>query len=190
MVLGVARKTKKDWLATAVTSFAQKGPTGLTIDSLTKQLGVTKGSFYHHFANHDVFKQAFLQSSEESGTLSIIEALEPYDSALEKLHKLLALIVTFSTETAVNPENMLRAWAMHDETVRTVQIRIDQQRVAYVDTLMQELLPEAKTATVAAKILYAILVGAEQIHPPVTGTDLLAQFNELLKLYNIEQVNL
>ncbi len=184
----MTRKTKRDWLAAAVHAFAQKGPGGLTIDNLAKQLSVTKGSFYHHFENYKDFKLSFLQHYEEESTLSIIETLKSYDSASEKLHRLIAFIVEFSTQLDVNPENMLRAWAMHDETARIVQTRVDQQRIAYVELLLRELIPDEQKASAAAIMMYIILVGAEQMHPPIIGNDLLIQFNAFLRLNDIEQI--
>lgn len=184
----MSRKSKQDWLATAVTAFAEKGAAGLTIDNLARQLGVTKGSFYHHFQNYHSFKAAFLAAYERESTLNVITPLEAGESALPKLHQLILTVVAFSQKAGINPDNMLRAWAVHEEQVREVQTRVDQQRLDYILSLMDDLIPEKATAVLAAQMFYAILIGTEQIYPPLTGPDLLAQFNELLRLYHIETV--
>lgn len=109
------RKSKQDWLATAVTAFAENRAAGLTIDNLARQLGVSKGSFYHHFQNYHSFKAAFLTAYERESTLNVIASLEAGESALAKLHQLILTVVAFSQKATINPDNMLRAWAVHDE---------------------------------------------------------------------------
>ena len=51
------RKRKQDWLGEGRFVLGQDGVTGLTIDGLAKKLGLTKGSFYHHFKNGQDYQQ-------------------------------------------------------------------------------------------------------------------------------------
>ena len=49
------RLTKELWLERSIHLLEKRGPTAMTIESLTRHLGVTTGSFYWHFKSHAGF---------------------------------------------------------------------------------------------------------------------------------------
>ena len=182
--MNMTRKTRRDWLNMAVSLLAQTGFKGLTIDALTEKMGVTKGSFYHHFGSYQGFKTRLLAFYESEGTLTIIDVAEEGESPQEKLRRLFGIIVSYSSMSS-NPEVALRAWALQDEEVRQMQQRIDEQRIGYVQGLLNQIMEERGQALLAAQVLYAVLVGAGQIQPPITDADLQALFDEILGFYGI-----
>ncbi len=181
----MARKTQHDWLNMAVQVLGETGFKGLTIDVLTRRLGVTKGSFYHHFGSYQGFKTRFLKFYEEEGTLAIIETAEEAGTPQEKLLRLFEVIVSSSSAASTRPEVALRAWALQDDSVRQVQQRVDEQRINYVRALLCQMMGNEQKALTAARLLYAILVGAEQMHPPITGVDLQELSDEILRFYGV-----
>ena len=54
------RKSKQDWLEVGLKTLGEFGENGLTIERLTGTLGVTKGSFYHHFRNVEDFREQLI----------------------------------------------------------------------------------------------------------------------------------
>ncbi len=48
-------QTRETWLTAALEQLREHGPGGLAIDKIARRLGVTRGSFYHHFDNLDAF---------------------------------------------------------------------------------------------------------------------------------------
>jgi len=180
----MTRKTQRDWLDTAVHLLAETGFTGLTIEALTQRMSLTKGSFYHHFSSYQGFKTRFLQFYEGEGTLAVIERAEKGGTPQEKLRRLLEIVVTFS-ELSARPEVALRVWALQDEEVRQVQQRVDEQRTGYLQALLNQIVGDEAQALKAARLLYATLVGAEQMQPPITGADLQKLFDEILRFYGI-----
>jgi AcrR family transcriptional regulator len=51
---------KDPWIQAGYTLFAGRGPAGLKIDVLAKRAGVSKSSFYHHFADLEGFIESLL----------------------------------------------------------------------------------------------------------------------------------
>ena len=49
------------WVREGLTVLAEMGPDGLTIDELCRRLNLTKGSFYHHYANRSMYIKALLE---------------------------------------------------------------------------------------------------------------------------------
>jgi len=55
------QQSKAIWITTGYQIFALQGEEALKIESLAKKVGVSKSSFYHHFADLEVFVEALLQ---------------------------------------------------------------------------------------------------------------------------------
>lgn len=173
---------KREWYLIGVQILAEIGPVGLTIDALCQRAGVTKGSFYHHFGGIAAYKQALLVFYEEEGTLDIIAQLADIPTPQAKLHQLIEIVVQTSTLPANQAEMVLRAWAVQDTAVREVQQRIDSRRLTYVQNLLLEMGHDETTAETLALLMYAILVGGEQMHPAVVGEQLRGLFAVYLQI--------
>ena len=90
----MTRKSKQDWLEKGLKILAKESLNGLTIDKMALELGVTKGSFYHHFKNARDFEERLLgywanQYLSTTATLpeDIKTALKQIREGKGKLHK-------------------------------------------------------------------------------------------------------
>jgi len=167
----MAQLSRRGWLKEGLALLEEAGAEALTIESLTNRLGVTKGSFYHHFNNYQGFKESLLSFWEEEGTLRIIHWAEQEASPPEKLARVM--------QASLRPSRLdvaLRAWALQDEQVRVHQQRIDQQRLAYFEALVLATRDDRLYAKTFARVLYSIYVGSQHIIPPIQGEDLGAVF--------------
>lgn len=185
-VLCMSRKTAKDWYVAGVLLLREKGFQGLTISALCQQLQVTKGSFYHHFSGIDEYKSNLLAFYETEGTLDIITQLEDQPTPQAKLINLADLIVQSAGHYSMNAERMLRVWSLQDEEAQIVQTRVDARRRAYVQELCSQIVADTTQAETMATMMYAILIGSELMHPPLTPETLRALFTEFFRLYQIE----
>lgn len=57
----MATDTSSDWIAAGYEMLALSGPAGLKIEPLAKKVGKSKSSFYHFFADLDVFTGLLLK---------------------------------------------------------------------------------------------------------------------------------
>lgn len=181
----MVRRTKNDWYIASIDILSEMGSNGLTIDALTKQLGVTKGSFYHHFGNYAQFKNNLLIFFEEEGTLSIITRTEKADTPEKKLRRLMDIIVTEVARYPAKIEVAMRAWALQDKEVRNWLERIDCQRLDYVQALCAEIVNDDEQGLLMAELVYTILVGSEHTIPALSPNRLKPLFDEFLRLYKI-----
>jgi len=167
----MALLTRRRWLEEGLALLEEAGAEALTIESLTNRLGVTKGSFYHHFANYQDFQERLLEFWEEEGTLRIIQWAEQEVSPAEKLARVM--------RASLHPPRLdvaLRAWALQDEQVRAHQQRIDQLRLAYFEEVVFATRADRLYAQQFARILYCIYIGTQHIIPPIQGEDLRAMY--------------
>ncbi len=167
----MALLTRRRWLEEGLALLEEAGAEALTIESLTSRLGVTKGSFYHHFANYQVFQERLLEFWEEEGTLRIIQWAEQEASPSEKLAR-----VMYASLHPSRLDVALRAWALRDEQVRVHQQRIDQQRLAYLEAVVFATRADHLYAQQLARVLYSLYVGSQHIIPPIQGEDLGALY--------------
>lgn len=139
--------------------FAEGGADAVRVEPLAKSLGVSKGSFYWHFADRAALLAAIVDAWERRGTLEIIETVE--QASEDPAERLWALFEqTFGTPSAADAfENGIRAWAGQDAHARAVAKRVDKQRLAFVASLLRDAgIPKAE-AKRRADLLYCTLIG-------------------------------
>lgn len=181
----MSQTTPTDWLDEGLAVLAVDGPDGLTIEALCRRLDVTKGSFHHHFDGYADFEARLLEHFESEGTVEIIEQVEREPTAAAKLRHLLDVVVAASREAEKDPEIAIRAWAQHDESVREVQRRVDERRIEYLRSLCREMGLDDARAERLSDLLYTVIVGCEQMHPPIRGERLRALFDACLELGDV-----
>lgn len=154
----------RQWLDAGLGALEQHGAPGLTIERLLGQVGLSKGSFYHHFGGMPGYKTALLAHYEATYTTRYLDAVEqhPGATARAKLDTLLDLVMQ---EDDHGLEVALRAWALQDPEVRRAQERIDRIRVEYLYGLWLELSHDEDEAALMSRLLYLIVIGGAQIIP-------------------------
>jgi hypothetical protein len=73
----------------------------------------------------------------------------------------------------------MRAWAFSDAEVRTVQERVDRQRLKSLYGIWSQILDDPARAHIAALLPYLVAIGASLVQPP-TPPDQLQRIYELL----------
>lgn len=160
----------------AMRLLAHEGRAGLRLAPLCRAVGVTSGSFYHHFGSWDGFVDALLAHWESTETHRLVEIAEREAATPGRLDVLKHLALTFPHEA----EAAIRAWAHGDATVAEVQRRVDGERRRVVATTLTALEPDPERRERLATLALAVLVGHQQRLGPVDVGELLALFDELL----------
>ncbi|MFP4500753.1 MAG: TetR/AcrR family transcriptional regulator [Candidatus Hydrogenedentota bacterium] len=173
---------KQAWLDTGLALLEEQGPGGLTIDELTRRLGRTKGSYYHHFKSRDGFVDALLRHWEEENTQRIIREAEAAGEA-EAKKRLLTQLTQPLHESRI--EVHIRAWALTESRVRAYVARVDEARMGYVRRIAEVATGDRDRAQAIARIVYAVFVGAQQVLPPIKGKELVRLYADLERLYEL-----
>ena len=78
-----------DWLEAGLAALAAQGVAGVRIGPLCRELGVTTGSFYHHFAGRADFLEALIDHWCESQVDAVVALVEAEGgSPLERAQRL------------------------------------------------------------------------------------------------------
>lgn len=163
----MARKSGEDWLRVGLEVLVERGPDGLKIDALTAHLGVSKGSFYHHFAGLPEYRSQLLAHLEQVGFADVVAGVDDDLSAAQQLDRLTDAV----SRLDLSGERAVRLWAARDAEARALVERLDGRRLAYLTELFAEVLGDRAGGGMFARMGYALFLGAAQMQPPIEGEE-------------------
>jgi AcrR family transcriptional regulator len=156
-MVSMSKKSRSDWLRAGLRRLARHGIEGVRVEPIAKELGVTKGSFYWHFADRDDLLAAMLEEWSETATEAVIVQTEQAGAAPQKR---LEHLTTIASEEFDGPlELALREWGRRDRSVCRVVEQIDDRRTGYLRHLLRESGFDPIQVEARAFLLYAALLG-------------------------------
>jgi AcrR family transcriptional regulator len=150
-------RTAEDWIKTASRRLAAAGSEALAIEPLAKAMGVTKGSFYWHFADRPALLDAVIAEWEVKATSPLLERLRR--AGREPAERLSALMHTVAAEGKGSLDPAMRAWAHGEPRAAAAVGRVDAARLAYIAGEFRALGFSAIAAWSRARLLYLHLLG-------------------------------
>jgi AcrR family transcriptional regulator len=168
----------KDWLDQGLRTLARDGFTALKAEPLAKAMGVSRGSFYWHFADIGAFRAAILKYWREVATEQIIADLEAVADNDDPLPLLVRR--AFGTKPAL--ENAARTWATVDPAARAAVQAIDERRLNYVESMFKASGLSPEMARARAQILYWAYLGYALSDKPLPPKRQAAMLEELLRI--------
>lgn len=170
---------REKWLNEGLSILAEQGPSGIRIDKIATRLGLTKGSFHHHFTGIADYQQQLCEryETESMAMLEQLRIMAAEMPAADALMKLPGRIV-------VNPriEAAVRGWALDNESVRAVQQRLDTTRLDALIGVWQQIVADPQRARAAALVPHLIVIGAAVALPAPSTDDLRGVFELLAEL--------
>ena len=124
-----ARLGPEEWVRAGLKALARSGVSALKADTLATGLGVSRGSFYWHFADVPAFHTAVLKRWREVALENIIKEIETTSDPLEAL-----LQRAFAGDSSM--ERSVRAWATADAQARKAVEAVDVERIGYIRRLL------------------------------------------------------
>ena len=103
----MARLSKEDWLEEGFKLLSEFAQNKLRIALLCDRLGVTRGSFYHHFESIENYVEALMQRWEKQNTLDAIEVAQAGNSPLERMDLLNQKVAQANQKV----EAAIRSWS-------------------------------------------------------------------------------
>jgi AcrR family transcriptional regulator len=168
----------KDWLDQGLRALARSGFPALKAEPLAKAMGVSRGSFYWHFADIGAYHAAILKHWREVAAEQIIANLEAASGDDNPLQLLLRR--AFGTRPAL--ENAVRTWATVDPAARSAVQAIDRRRLGYVENLLGASGLPADVARPRAQILYWAFLGFALSDRPLPQARQAEVVDELLRM--------
>jgi AcrR family transcriptional regulator len=168
----------RDWLDQGLKTLARDGFTALKAEPLAKAMGVSRGSFYWHFADIGAFHAAILQHWRDIAAERIIADVEASSGHDNPLMVLLRRV--FGERLAL--ETAVRGWAATDPLARKAVQAIDRRRLGYVEKLLEASGLVPGVAQARAQILYWTFLGFALSDNPLPRARQAAVLDELLRM--------
>ena len=131
------RLGRDDWMRAGRMALLTGGPAAVRVERLATDLGVTKGSFYWHFADRGELLEALLREWEEelSVALEALPSLGGPDGVRE-LMSFVAPRVVASERGELPSDAAIFAWASTDPAVARRVETAEARRIALLQTLV------------------------------------------------------
>lgn len=166
------------WILEGFQSLKQDGPDSLRVDRLSHRLGLTKGSFYHHFRGREDYVAQLLQAWKRAQTTGFIEQVRNTDNVIDRIERLQSLVEQADHEL----EAAIRAWSVSDPAVRRAVGEVDNLRLDWLKRESADLLGHDAPLEALAHLNYTTLIGAQMMVPPLSAEQLAEMHTLIFKL--------
>lgn len=149
------RLKRCDWINGGLKSLSTAGFKSLRAGPLAQELGVSRGSFYWHFIDMAEFELQLMNAWKQLTTESVITELESDASPESRLTKLVRLALS----NELNLDKAMRSWSMEDKRANSIVADVDNERIIYVESLLEAIGLDKQEVTLRARVLYWSCVG-------------------------------
>lgn len=175
------RKSKENWLEIGMKTLGEVGVNGLTIEGMASDMGLTKGSFYHHFRNRDDFKRQLVTYWAAQYLSTAADLPDDLGEPLELLDQIMRETFNLITE----PEVAVRAWAQQDEWVGDYVQKVDAVRREFVSNVFRRVTGDEEKAQLMADMLFTVLIGSITMLPRMSSERVQDLYKEFKRLYGL-----
>jgi AcrR family transcriptional regulator len=144
------RLDRDSWFQAALAALMEEGIAGVRVERLARALGVTRGSFYHHFSDRDDLLRDLLEHWIAVSTLAIREEVKAL--GLDPENTIFALAQMIRHRGGSTFDVAFRAWALHDPMARDYVARADDIRLDYIRSVFEDMGFEGLDAENRARI--------------------------------------
>lgn len=166
------RLSKEDWLKAARLALLHKGPDGVRVEPLAKELGVTKGSFYWHFKDRNDLLEALLKEWDEETDVLLenLGELDPH-KALEKIFEVVKQRTLASERGESASDVAIFTWAQLDPEVAKRVNKSEDERMG----LLRNFTTRSEMADLFYYAYQGLLFRRRRIPKAVKDFDMIAE---------------
>lgn len=129
------RLDRRDWVDASIAILASKGIDAVHVESVAKQLNISKGSFYWHFKDRRDLLDAILEEWETRQSDWNTED-DRVSNPVERWARLFEFV---SGAGYARLEMAISSWARQDEMVAVRVANADRKRLAYLSRVFREI---------------------------------------------------
>ena len=154
------RLSAADWEHVALAALAESGIAAVAVEPLARRLGVTKGSFYWHFATREALLQSALERWEQDDEQDVLRRVEAVTDPRDRLRELIREVSQKRPSHAVFAA-LLKS--VDHPLIGPVVERVSQRRIRFVTAAFRQAGFDAATAANRARLAYSAYVGFIQL---------------------------
>lgn len=162
---GKSQLSRDNWLDAAAGEVAAGGFGQLRVLTLAKKLGVTRGSFYWHFKDHEDLVVSFLDRWRDR-RLHELQYWKPKGGDVEtELREILELLLTDASRNIrrLQVELAVRDFARRDDYAAELVAQVDAARIAQNCSLFERLSSDPERIRDLSLLLYVATIGSQVV---------------------------
>lgn len=148
------------WASAALDAIADRGIEGLAVEPLARELGVTKGSFYWHFANRNALLDHALNLWEQQDTDEVLERVAQETDPRRRIER---LITEANASRRASRIHQALSSASRNPTIADCIHRVSERRMGFLLQCYQALGLSEPDAHLWARMTYSVYLGTLQI---------------------------
>jgi AcrR family transcriptional regulator len=151
--------TKDHWIDAATEVMVDSSVEHVRIETLARDLDVSRGSFYWHFQNRDELLNGVLEKWTQYATLGVHERLYQREPLASRRLLLVLRLPLRSprSQRAADLELAILGWARRSRIAEQAVASVDELRISHLTSLFEELGLSAAAAQVRAHTTYAFV---------------------------------
>ena len=161
------RTPRESWVQAGLRALAAGGPDAVRVEALAKELGVTKGGFYWHFADRDTLLEVVLDTWEQR---LVDEAVDEADHGGGEARARLRRLFRFAQQNPAltDLELAVRDWGRRSPSVARRVRRVDDRRLSYLRPLFAQFCEDPADVEGRCLLVLTLFVGSPAVaasHP-------------------------
>jgi AcrR family transcriptional regulator len=169
---------RAQWLNAGLEALRKGGVGAVRVERLAGDVGVTKGSFYHHFRDRGALLGEVLEYWSREMTDAEFERIQTLRGGLAP--RLVALAEDVLEKGMGRYDPAIRAWAREDRKVAAAVAQVDRRRVKALAGFFEEGGFAPAEARVRARTFYTFLLGEPQMRAPAREAGELEKMVKIL----------
>lgn len=147
------RLTGADWIEAALKLLVDEGIEAVQITTLSRRMGMTRGSFYWHFDNREDLLAALVEEWRARNTGVMVEAIANTATLDDGILSLFSVWVDHS-RFDMSLDQSVRDWARYSEDLRAIVKTEDSARVAAIAGFFERHGFDQPEAFIRARVIY------------------------------------
>ena len=169
---------KAQWLSAGLEALRKGGVGSVRVERLAGDVGITKGSFYHHFRDRGALLDAVIEYWSREMTDAEFERIQILRGGLAA--RLVALAEDVLEKGMGRYDPAIRAWARGDRKVAAAVAQVDRRRIKALAGFFEEGGFTPAEARTRARTFYTFLLGEPQVRAPAREAGELEKMVEIL----------
>lgn len=160
-----AQLTRDNWLDAAAGEIAAGGFGHLRVLTLSKKLGVTRGSFYWHFRDHEDLVVSFLDRWRDRRLHELQYWTPKGENTAQELRQILELLLTDAARNVrrLQVELAVRDFARRDAYAAKIVAEVDEARISQNCILFQHISKDPQRTRDLSLLLYVATIGSQVV---------------------------
>lgn len=169
---------KAQWLSAGLEALRKGGVGSVRVERLAGDVGITKGSFYHHFRDRGALLDAVIEYWSREMTDAEFERIQTLRGGLAA--RLVALAEDVLEKGMGRYDPAIRAWARGDRKVAAAVAQVDRRRIKALAGFFEEGGFTPAEARTRARTFYTFVLGEPQVRAPAREAGELEKMVKIL----------